>query len=106
MSGVRVTYSGFIAFGIRLISIITGLFFILIVTRQLSPEEFGTWGVINGIMVYAIIIHPVVTYWSTRETARDENSEKTAISMISFLSIIVNFDQEITVYFDLLPYSL
>jgi O-antigen/teichoic acid export membrane protein len=88
MSGVRVTYSGFIAFGIRLISIITGLFFILIVTRQLSPEEFGTWGVINGIMVYAIIIHPVVTYWSTRETARDENSEKTAISMISFLSII------------------
>jgi len=25
---------------------------------------------------------------------------------ISFLSIFVNFDQEITVYFDLLPYSL
>lgn len=88
MSGVRVTYSGFVSFGIRLISIITGLFFILIVTRQLSPEEFGTWGLINGVIVYAIIIHPVVTYWSTRETARGENTEKTAISMTSFLSVI------------------
>jgi O-antigen/teichoic acid export membrane protein len=88
MTGVRVTYTGFVSFGIRLISVITGLIFILIVTRQLSPEEFGTWGLINGVIVYAIIIHPIVSYWSTRETARGENSEKTAISMTSFLSVI------------------
>ena len=51
MSNIRVTYTGLIALAIRLSSIITGLVFILIVTRQLSQEEFGTWGVINGVFV-------------------------------------------------------
>lgn len=88
MSGIRVAYTGFITFGIRLLSIITGLVFTLIVTRQLSAEEFGTWGLINGIMVYAVVIHPIVSYWATRETARGEETEKTAIVTTGMLSVI------------------
>lgn len=88
MTGIRVTYAGFISFGIRITSVITGLIFTLIVTRQLTAEEFGTWGLINGVIVYAVIIHPLVSYWSTRETARKEESGKTAISTTGLLSMV------------------
>ena len=77
MAGIRVTYSGLISLTIRLLSIITGLAFTLIVTRQLSQEEFGTWGLISGILIYALAIHPIITYWATREIARGEKSGKT-----------------------------
>jgi O-antigen/teichoic acid export membrane protein len=88
LSGIRVAYTGFITFAIRIASIVTGLIFTLIVTRQLSVEEFGTWGLINGIIIYAIIIHPIVSYWSTRETARGGNTGKTAISTTGVFSSI------------------
>ena len=87
LSNIRVTYSGLLSFGIRLISIFTGIVFTLIVTRQLSPEEFGTWGVINGIIVYALIINPIISYWVTREIARGEKSAKTAIFSSSLFSL-------------------
>ena len=86
MAGIRVTYTGFIAFAIRIVSIFTGLVFTLIVTRQLTAEEFGTWGLINGIILYALIIHPIISYWSTRETARGDTSGKTAIISTGFFS--------------------
>lgn len=88
MSGIRVTYSGLISLAVRLSSIITGLIFTLIVTRQLSQDEFGTWGLISGILIYALAIHPIVGYWATREIARGENSGKTALLSSSMFSII------------------
>jgi O-antigen/teichoic acid export membrane protein len=88
MSGIRVTYSGLISLSIRLSSIITGLVFTLIVTRQLTQDEFGTWGVINGIFIYAIAIHPIITYWATREIARGEKSGKTVFLSSSSFSIL------------------
>ncbi len=78
MSNIRVTYSGLLSLSIRFFSVFTGLAFTLIVTRQLTPEEFGTWGLISGIIIYAIIINPVINYWSTREIARGQESGKTA----------------------------
>ncbi len=88
MTGIRVTYSGLISFAIRLISILTGIIFTLIVTRQLSVEEFGTWGVINGIIIYALVINPIVSYWVTREIARGEKSANTALISSGILSIL------------------
>lgn len=78
MSGIRVTYSGLISLSIRLFSVITGAIFTIIVTRQLTPEEFGTWGLMGGIIVYAVAINPIINYWVTRELARGEESGKTA----------------------------
>ncbi|MFW9929362.1 MAG: hypothetical protein ACFFD1_08225 [Candidatus Thorarchaeota archaeon] len=92
MVGIRVTYSGLISFGINLISIITGMVFVLIVTRNLSASEFGTWGLINGIIIYATVINPIITYWVTREIARGERSAKTAIyssSAFAFPAVII-----------------
>ena len=87
MSGIRVTYSGLVSFGINLISVVTGLVFTLIVTRKLSVEEFGTWGLINGIIIYAMVISPIITYWVSREVARGERTAKTAIISNGVLSI-------------------
>lgn len=92
MAGIRVTYSGLVSFGVNLISIVTGLAFTLIVTRNLSIEEFGTWGLINGIIIYAMVISPIITYWVTREIARGERTAKTAIlssSAFSMLGVVI-----------------
>ena len=97
--GIRVTYSGLISFGINLISIITGLVFVLIVTRNLSAEEFGTWGLINGIIIYAAVINPIISYWVTREIARGERSAKTAIFASSMSTIPAVFIYLIVAYF-------
>lgn len=92
MSGIRVTYSGLIAFAVGISSIITGLFFILIVTRQLTAEELGTWTLIGGLLVYVMVIEPIVSYWTTREIARGEKSAKTALitsTLFSGIAIII-----------------
>jgi len=87
MSGIRVTYSGLISFSLGLTKIITGLVFMTIVTRLLSAEEFGTWTLINGILFYGIVLDPIISYWSTREIARNKNFGKTAFAGEGLLSI-------------------
>lgn len=88
MSSIRVTYSGLIALIIGLSSVITGLVFTLIVTRRLSPEEFGLWAIIGSMISYFIISELVISYWATRQIARGEKVGKTAISTSSVFSII------------------
>ena len=88
MSGIRVTYSGIISFVIGIVSIFTGLVFTLIVTRQLSQEEFGTWALIGGLTTYALILRPIISFWSVREIARGEKSGKTAILSTNLIAAI------------------
>lgn len=88
MSEIRVGYSGLINFVIGLIRIFTGFVFVLIVTRLLSPEEFGTWNLIVGLIAYVMIIHQIISFWVTREISRDEKSGKTTILSSSILSVI------------------
>lgn len=88
MTEIRVTYAGLISLAIRFASIGTGLVFTLTVTRQLTIEEFGTWGLISGIMIYALAIHPIISYWATREIARGEESGRTVLLSSSLFSII------------------
>ncbi len=87
MSGIRVTYSGMISFVVGLASVFTGLIFTLIITRQLSQEEFGTWSLIGSLIAYVLVIHPIVSYWSTREIARGIESGKTSFISCGGFSI-------------------
>ncbi len=87
MSGIRVTYSGLFTLGFGLASIITGMVFVIIITRTLSPEEYGTWGLINSLFVYSLVINSIVTFWSPREIARGNDSAKTALSFGGLLSV-------------------
>ena len=79
MSNVRVTYSGLIAFVVGISSILTGTVFTLIITRQLSVEEFGTWNLIGSILAYTLLLESPIYFWITREIARDKQSAKTGI---------------------------
>ena len=76
---IRVTYSGFISLILGLFNIGFGIGFTIIVTRTLDVLQYGTWGFISGIVVYATIIEPIITYWTTREIAREEKSGKTSV---------------------------
>ena len=99
MSNIRVTYSGLISLAVGLSSLLTGTIFTLIVTRSLTPEEFGTWGLIGGLLSYVLIAEPIISYWTTREVAREEKSGKTAIVTSSMFSVIAIFAYIVIVYF-------
>lgn len=79
MSDIRVTYSGLLALVVGLLSVLTGLFFVLMVTRRLSTEEFGTWSLIGAMIGYFIISERIISFWSTRQIARNEDVGKTSI---------------------------
>ncbi|UCG45367.1 MAG: hypothetical protein JSV58_00895 [Candidatus Bathyarchaeota archaeon] len=67
---IRLKYSGLILFGSRLLSVITGLAFILMITRSVSVEEFGIWGNLNDVLSYFILLANVIPFWTTRFVAR------------------------------------
>ena len=87
MSGIRVTYTGLISLIGGIASVFTGVIFTLIITRSVTPEEYGTWGLIVGLITYVSLIGPIVSYWSTRDTARNIQSGKTAVLSSILLSI-------------------
>ncbi len=79
MNDIRVTFSGLVSLVLGIINIPLGFGFMLIVTRTLEPTEYGTWGLISGIIVYATILEQIISYWGIREIARNQDSGKTAI---------------------------
>tara|TARA_Y100000590_G_scaffold148843_2_gene171030 strand:+ start:30783 stop:32282 length:1500 start_codon:yes stop_codon:yes gene_type:complete len=93
LSEIRVTYTGLISLTGGIISVFTGLVFALIITRTVTPEEYGTWGLILALITYVTLIGPIVSFWSTRDTARNIKSGKTAI-----LSSLVISTGAISVY--------
>ena len=71
----------------------------LIVTRTLEPIEYGTWNLIGGLIAYPLVILPIITYWSTRETARGIESGKTAIISGGIFSVFGVIIYLIVAYF-------
>lgn len=65
-----------------------GAIFSIILTRTLSQQEYGTWGLISGLIGYVMIINLIISFWSTRETARKIESGKTAVFGNMILSIV------------------
>ena len=88
MSNIRVTYSGLIALAIKMVSVLTGLGYIIIVTRILSTQEFGTWGLISSLLLYGVIFTSIPLFWLVRETARELKSEKTGLLSSIIWSVV------------------
>ena len=93
MSNIRVTYSGLIAFVVGISSVVSGLFFTLLITRQLTPQEYGTWALLGTIIGYLLISERIISYWNYRQIARGEKVGKTSLvsSMIFTTGIIPVF---------------
>ena len=73
-----------------IISLITGSIFSLIITRTLSPEEYGFWGLIFSVVSYFTMLIPIFAYWATRETARKSDSGKSSVLSSIGFSIIMS----------------
>jgi O-antigen/teichoic acid export membrane protein len=89
---IRVTYTGLIAFVIALVTVFASMIFNLIITRTLTLDEYGTWGLINGFLTYAVVLEPIIGYWVAREIARKVESGKTAIissGVFSSIGIVI-----------------
>ena len=87
MDNIRVTYSGLIAFAVSLIGVVTGAIFVIIVTRQLEPEEFAIWSILGTMLSYVAISQSAVSYWTLRQVARDEAVAKTSVISSGMLSL-------------------
>jgi O-antigen/teichoic acid export membrane protein len=86
MSSIRVGYSGLISLITGLLSSFTGIFYLVMITRSLSTLDYGTWGLISGLVFYPLVLERIISYWSTREISREETSGKTSIIFSSILS--------------------
>lgn len=84
MSGsrIRLRYSGLMLFLFRLLSVGTGLLFTLLVTRNITLEEYGVYNNIGDALSYFTLASAIIPFWVTRFTARGhQDSPKTGLIM-------------------------
>ncbi len=62
--------TGLIVFSSRMVSVFTGMIFLVMITRWLSPDQFGLWEFILDLVVFSSFPVGLFTYWATREVAR------------------------------------
>ena len=86
LDDIRVTYSGLLGLAVAMGGMLAGMAFTIIVTRQLSPEEFGVWAVIGSMISYSIAAEPIVSYWTTRQVARGKPVGKTSVASTSMFA--------------------
>ena len=76
-------------FSAGIASVFTGLIFTLMITRSLSPTEFGTWGLITSVIAYLLISESLISYWNVRQIARGDPVGRTSLYSAPFLLIAV-----------------
>ncbi|MDV3293612.1 MAG: hypothetical protein LYZ70_05025 [Nitrososphaerales archaeon] len=87
-SAVQPRRTGFIVFSSRIVSVFTGLLFLVMITRWLTPSQFGLWEFIIDIVAFAAYPTGVITYWATREVARGKPVARTALLMNQITSVL------------------
>lgn len=68
--GIRIQYSGFIIFAAQILSVGTGLVFTLLLTRNLSPQQYGIWANVFDVIGYFMLLSGVFPFWTMRFVAR------------------------------------
>ena len=78
-SELRIQYSGLIIFAAQLISVVTGMAFILLLTRSMNTNQYGIWANISDVTAYFLLFSGFIPFWATRFVARgEEGATKTA----------------------------
>lgn len=85
---VRPRRTGLVVFAARILSVFTGLLFLVMMTRWLSPSQFGLWEVITTIVAFSAYPVGVVTYWATRDVARGSQVAKSTLVINQIASLI------------------
>ena len=98
-SDIRLKYSGITVFASNILSVATGLAFVLMITRNVSTEEFGIWGNIFDLFSYSILLSGVLPFWTTRFVVREHaGSAKTGFIGNIFISVVAT-----SLYLALIP---
>ncbi len=80
--------TGLVVFSARIVSVFTGLVFLVMMTRSLSDQQFGLYEVITDIVAFAADPAGLVAFWATRDIARGRMFGKTAIVLNVVLSAV------------------
>jgi O-antigen/teichoic acid export membrane protein len=78
--------TGFIAFVVRMGSLVSGLAFSIIVARRLSEEDFGAWAYIGRIVSYFTVTAAFINFWAARDAGRGGKPLKTALLCSALMS--------------------
>ena len=87
-SSVRPRRTGLIVFASRIVSVFTGLLFLVMITRWLTPSQFGLWEFIIDVVAFAAYPTGIITYWATREVARGKPVARTALLTSQMTSVL------------------
>ncbi len=86
--GLKLT--GALFYAAKLYGLVVGAAFILLITRNLAPEEYGAWSVISSLLAYATA-GTVVNYWVTRFRAYgDASATSTGLALAAAFSLIAS----------------
>ena len=80
--------TGLIVFSSRMVSVFTGLIFLVMITRWLSPDQFGLWEFILDLVIFSSFPVGLFTYWATREVARGAMIGRTTQVLSLMLSAV------------------
>jgi len=69
-------------------SAFTGLLFVIIVIRRLSPEDFGLWMLISVYASYFVFPSGAISYWITRYAARGLQVSRTGLYVNGGLALL------------------
>ncbi len=97
---IRLHYSGFIIFAAQILSLATGLIFTLLLTRNMTKQEYGIWANIFDLTGYFLLLSGVFPFWTMRYVAhRRQGAAKTGVLANLAFSLIFTF-----VYISLTPF--
>jgi O-antigen/teichoic acid export membrane protein len=69
---LRLQYSGFIIFAAQIVSVATGLIFTLLLTRNMTQEQFGVWSNVFDLGSYFAMFTILFPFWAVRFAARKQ----------------------------------
>lgn len=71
--------TGLAIFGSRIVSVFTGLAFVVMAARWLGPGGLGLWEFIVDLVAFASYPVSLVAFWATRDVARGKGVGRTAV---------------------------
>ena len=90
---LRIAYAGIIQLIAQFATLITGLVFVTIVTRNLPIEDFGLWQVLGSSVGLLLIPLAPLNYWTHRYASRGQDVGRTAVlaALISIPILIITY---------------
>jgi len=77
--------TGLFVFAANIVSVFTGLIFLVMVTRSVSPSAFGLWEFIYDLVLFTSYPATVIAFWVLRKVARGHAVARTGL-LVSAIS--------------------